>query len=240
MEPVFMYWNEIEYVGDDNFKKFVVQFNDSDKLNGVVFRKDRDYFITSLSTNVKFNKDVKVLDDFKKIIEVSKKANEILKNGVDHFHENFTLEADLAGVNDLTPNKTKRKLSVKSFNFFDEKTKKEKIVSIYSQYKELQFFGLKFVKDNGNIYKYTIKLLEERDNLFLEKKFFYEKDKLIELVKKEFNYKNTIFIEQNGKLVGQTINFTDFLVRRIEAAKNNRFDYFDAIKKRSNFQIYFY
>ena len=235
-----MYWNEIEYVGDDNFKKFVVQFNDSDKLNGVVFRKDRDYFITSLSTNVKFNKDVKVLDDFKKIIEVSKKANEILKNGVDHFHENFTLEADLAGVNDLTPNKTKRKLSVKSFNFFDEKTKKEKIVSIYSQYKELQFFGLKFVKDNGNIYKYTIKLLEERDNLFLEKKFFYEKDKLIELVKKEFNYKNTIFIEQNGKLVGQTINFTDFLVRRIEAAKNNRFDYFDAIKKRSNFQIYFY
>ena len=126
MEPVFMYWNDVKYVGDNNFKKFKVQFNDSDRLNGVVFKKNRDYFITSLSTNVKLNKDVKDLDDFKKIAEVSKKANEILTNGVDHFHENFTLEADLVGVNDLIPDKTKRKLSVKSFNFFDEKTKKKK------------------------------------------------------------------------------------------------------------------
>ena len=235
-----MYWNDVKYIGDNNLKKFKVQFNDSDKLNGVVFKKDRDYFITSLSINVKFNKDVKDLDDFKKIAEVSKKANEILTTGVDHFHEDFTLEADLVGVNDLIPDKTKRKLSVKSFDFFDEKTKKRKNVSIYSQYKELQFFGLKFVKDNGNIYKYTIKLLEERDNLFLEKKFFYEKDKLIELVKKKFNYKNTIFIEYNGKLIGQTIDFTDFLVRRIENSKGNSFDFLNAIKTKSNFQIYFY
>ena len=126
MEPVFMYWNDVKYVGDNDFKKFKLQFNDSDKLNGVIFKKDRDYFITSLSTNVKLNKNVKNLDDFEKISEVSKKANEILTNGVDHFHEDFTLEADLVGVNDLTPDKTKRKLSVKSFNFFDEKTEKKK------------------------------------------------------------------------------------------------------------------
>ena len=126
MEPVFMYWNDVNYVGDNDFKKFKLQFNDSDKFNGVIFKKDRDYFITSLSTNVKINKNVKNLDDFEKISEVSKKANEILTNGVDHFHEDFTLEADLVGVNDLTPDKTKRKLSVKSFNFFDEKTEKKK------------------------------------------------------------------------------------------------------------------
>ena len=113
-------------------------------------------------------------------------------------------------------------------------------MSIYSQYKELKFFGLKFVKNNGNIYKYTIQLLEERDNIFLEKKFFYDKNKLIELVKKKFNYKNTIFIEYNGKLIGQTINFTDFLVRRIENLKGNSFDFLNAIKNKSNFQIYFY
>ena len=112
-------------------------------------------------------------------------------------------------------------------------------MSIYSQYKELQFFGLKFLEDNGNIYKYTIKLLEERDNLFLEKKFFYEKNKLIELVKKEFNYKNTIFIEQNGKLIGQTINFTDFLVMLIENLKGSNIDFLDLVKT-SNFRSYFY
>ena len=234
-----MYWNDVKYVGDNDFKKFKLQFNDSDKLNGVIFKKDRDYFITSLSTNVKLNKNVKNLDDFEKISEVSKKANEILTNGVDHFHEDFTLEADLVGVNDLTPDKTKRKLSVKSFNFFDEKTGKKKNVSIYSRYKELQFFGLKFIEDNGNIYKYTIRLLEERDNLFLEKKFFYEKNKLIELVKKEFNYKNTIFIEQNGKLIGQTINFTDFLVMLIENLKGSNIDFLDLVKS-SNFLSYFY
>ena len=239
MEPVFMYWNDVKYVGENDFKKFKLQFNDSDRLNGVIFKKDRDYFITSLSTNVKLDKNVKDLDDFKKISEVSKKANEILTNGVDHFHENFTLKANLANIDDLVPDKTKRKLSIKSFNFFDEKTKKEKNVSIYTPYKELEFFRLKFVKENGNIYKYTIKLLEERDNLFLEKKFFYEKDKLIELVKKEFNYKNTIFIENNGKLIGQTINFTDFLVMLIENLKGSTIDFLDLLKT-SNFRSYFY
>ena len=142
MEPVFMYWNDVKYVGDNNFKKFKVQFNDSDRLNGVVFKKNRDYFITSLSTNVKLNKDVKDLDDFKKIAEVSKKANEILTNGVDHFHEDFILEADLVGVNDLIPDKTKRKLSVKSFDFFDEKTKKKKMCPFIYHIKNYNLSGL--------------------------------------------------------------------------------------------------
>ena len=77
-----MYWNDVKYVGENDFKKFKLQFNDSDRLNGVIFKKDRDYFITSLSTNVKLDKNVKDLDDFKKISEVSKKANEILTNGL--------------------------------------------------------------------------------------------------------------------------------------------------------------
>ena len=144
MEPVFMYWNDVKYVGDNDFKKFKLQFNDSDKLNGAIFKKDRDYFITSLSTNVKINKNVKNLDDFEKISEVSKKANEILTNGVDHFHEDFTLEADLVGVNDLTPDKTKRKLSVKSFNFFDEKTKKKRMCPFTHNTRNYNFSDLNF------------------------------------------------------------------------------------------------
>ena len=51
-----------------------------------------------------------------------------------------------------------------------KKLKKKKKVSIYSQYKELKLFGLKFKKENGIIDKYTINLIEERNNLFLQKK----------------------------------------------------------------------
>ena len=141
MEPTFMYWNDVKCVGDNTFKKFKVQFNDSNRLNGVIFRKDRDYFIISLSTIVKLNKDIKNLEDFKKIDEISKKANEILTNGVDHFHGDFTLEADLDGVNDLIPDKTKRKLSVKSFNFFDEKTEKKKMCPFIYHIKNYNFSG---------------------------------------------------------------------------------------------------
>ena len=172
MEPSFMYWNEVKYIGDDNFKKFKVKFNDGDRLDGVIFKKDKDYIITSLSTNVKLKKNLIELDDYKKIEEVSKKANEIIKNGVDHIYEDLILEIDLNGVDDLLVDKIKRKLSTKSLEFFDEKSKKRKKVFIYSQYKELQYFGLKFKKDNGNIYKYTIHLINERDNLFLEKNYF--------------------------------------------------------------------
>ena len=189
MEADFMYWNDVKFIGDSNFKKFTLKFNDSDKLNGVIFKKDKDYFITSLSAYVKLAMDIKNLNDFKKIEEVSKKANEILKNGNDHFHEDIILEVDLDGVDNLLPNKKKRELSIKSLDFFDEKSKKKKNVSIYSQYMELKFFGLKFEKENGSIYKYEIKLLEERDNLFLEKKLFYDKNKLIELVKKNLTIK---------------------------------------------------
>ena len=126
MQPSFMYWNEAKFIGDSNFKKFMLKFNDSDKLNGATFKKDKDYFIISLSANVKLEKNIKNLNDFKKIEEVSKKANEILKNGNDHFHEDIILEADLDGVDDLLPNKKKRKLSIKSLDFFDEKSKKKK------------------------------------------------------------------------------------------------------------------
>ena len=132
MQPSFMYWNDAKFIGDSNFKKFTLKFNDSDKLNGVIFKKDMDYFITSLSANVKLIKDIKNLNDFKKIEEVSKKANEILKNGNDHFHEDIILEADLNGVDDLLPNKKKRKLSIKSLDFFDEKSKKKKCVYLFT------------------------------------------------------------------------------------------------------------
>ena len=155
-----MYWNKIKFDGSDNFKEFKVNFSDRDNLNGVIFKKEKNYFITSLSANVEIDKNLKDLKDYKKIEELSEKSNEIIEKGIAHLSKDIILEINSKDLDDLLPDKTKRKLSVKSLEFYDEKTKKKKKVSIYSQYKELKLFGLKFKKENGIIDKYTINLIE--------------------------------------------------------------------------------
>ena len=171
MDPVFMYWNKIKFKGEDNFKEFKVTFSNGDNLDGVIFKKEKDYFITSLTANVKINKNLKDLKDYKKMEEISKRSNTIIEKGITYLYKDILLEINLNDIDDLLPNKTKRRLSVKSLEFFDEETKKKKTVSIYSQYEELKIFGLRFKKENGIIYKYTIDLIEdEKNNLFLEKK----------------------------------------------------------------------
>ena len=235
-----MYWNKIKFDGSDNFKEFKVNFSDRDNLNGVIFKKEKNYFITSLSANVEIDKNLKDLKDYKKIEELSEKSNEIIEKGIAHLSKDIILEINSKDLDDLLPDKTKRKLSVKSLEFYDEKTKKKKKVSIYSQYKELKLFGLKFKKENGIIDKYTINLIEERNNLFLQKKNFFDKGKLIEIIKKEYDYKNTFFMEYNGKLIAHTIDFTEFLIIHIEKAIGKKIDFMDIFKDKSNFHIYFY
>ena len=113
MEPVFMYWSKIKFKGNDNFKEFKVNFSDGDNLNGVIFKKEKNYFITSLSANVEIDKDLKGLKDYKKIKEISRKSNEIIEKGISHLHKDILLEINLKDV-DLLPDKKKRKLAVKS------------------------------------------------------------------------------------------------------------------------------
>ena len=212
MDPVFMYWNKIKFKGEDNFKEFKVTFSDGDNLDGVIFKKEKDYFITSLTANIKINKNLKDLKDYKKIEEISKRSNTIIEKGITYLYKDILLEINLNDIDDLLPNKIKRRLSVKSLEFFDEETKKKKTVSIYSQYKELKIFGLRFKKENGIIYKYTIDLIGDgKNNLFLEKNIYFDKRKVIEKIKKEYDYKSTFFIKYNGKLKAYKIGFTDFL-----------------------------
>ena len=105
----------------------------------------------------------------------------------------------------------------------------------------MRLFGLKFKKENGIIDKYTINLIEdEKNNLFLQKKKFFDKNKLIEIIKKEYDYKNTFFMEYNGKLIAHTIDFTEFLVKHIETAIGKKIYFMDIFKNKSNFPIYFY
>ena len=237
MEPSFMYWSKLKFEGDKDYKKFNVNFSDGDRLDGVFFRKDKKYFIASLSTNIKIEKNLKKLEDYEKLKKVSKELNDTLKNGSQYLHEDIELKIE--NVNELIPLKTKRKLATKSLEFFDENSKKKKKVLIYSPYKELKFFGLKFIKENGIIDKYHINLVEdEKNNLFLEKKIFYDRDKIVEKIRKQYLLKNLIFMEENGKLIVQPIDFVEFLTLNIEAA--NRIEYLNLWKNDSKFKFDLY
>ena len=195
MDPVFMYWNKINFIGNDNFKKFMVEFSNGDRFDGVLFQKENDYFITSLSTNIKIEKDLTKLEDYDKIKKISDELNDVLNKGSDSLNEDIKLKIE--NVNDLEIVKTKRKLSTKTIEFLDKTIKKKKQILIYSPFKELKLFGLKFQKENDIFYKYNIDLIADaKNNFFLEKKLFYNRDKILEKIRKEFLYKNMIFMEK--------------------------------------------
>ena len=131
---------------------------------------------------------------------------------------------------DLIQKKNKRKLSVRIIEFLDTKTKKKKLVSVYSPYEELKVYGLRLETKNAAVSKYTINLLNDDDGkLYLEKRLFFDKKKIIEEIKKEFDKKKAFFIKYNGKLKAIKLEFTDFLAENIERAG---IKYLDQIKKK--------
>ena len=101
----------------------------------------------------------------------------------------------------MTPEKSNRALSVDVVEFFDYVTKQKRLVFIYSPYKELKQFGLKFEnKKTGNIGGYSFTLKEENGKLYLKKELFLNKDKLLENLTKENDNENVIFIKYQGKI----------------------------------------
>ena len=101
----------------------------------------------------------------------------------------------------MIPEKSNRALLVDVVEFFDYVTKQKRLVFIYSPYKELKEFGLKFEnKKTGHIGGFNVMLKEENDKLYLEKELFFNKDKLLENLIKENDNKNVIFIKYKGKI----------------------------------------
>ena len=131
MEPVFMYWSKIKFKGGDNFKEFRVNFSDNDRLNGVLFKKEKDYFITSLTANIRMKTDLKKLKDYKKIEEISKKSNEIIKKGTSNLYKIELMKTNLNGIEELSMNNNKRKFAEKTLEIIDKDTEKKKKVSFY-------------------------------------------------------------------------------------------------------------
>ena len=95
--------------------------------------------------------------------------NTILKIGIDHSYKEKNLEVTFDDVKiELTPEKSNRALSVDVVEFFDYVTKQKRLVFIYSPYKELKQFGLKFEnKKNDPTSSYNVMLKEENDKLYL-------------------------------------------------------------------------
>ena len=71
MELTFIYYNNLNF---DQDKSFTLEFSDSDKLDGVIFKKNY---------NVDLIVDVTKLPQFDKIKEISDWGNAILANCVD-------------------------------------------------------------------------------------------------------------------------------------------------------------
>ena len=140
-------------------------------------------------------KELNHYDDIKKIPEIS---NKILKNGIEHLYEEKVLEVTLENVEqkiELQPDKSKRGLSVQVVEFFDEETKRKRLVYIYSPYEELKTYGLKFENKVKSVYKYTIDMIGENKKLYLEKKVFFHYKKSNRRGSKGYRQKKCNFYE---------------------------------------------
>ena len=80
MEPVFICYKNLSC---DQNKRFTLEFSDGNLLEDVIFKKNKEYYITSMSSYVDLTVDVTKLLHSDKIKEVSDLANAILVDGVD-------------------------------------------------------------------------------------------------------------------------------------------------------------
>ena len=84
MDPIFIYSNNLQF--QDN-KCFTIDFSNNDRLDGILFKKNKDYYLTSTSCFIEITNDLSELEHYSEIIKISELSNKILKNGVDHLHD---------------------------------------------------------------------------------------------------------------------------------------------------------
>ena len=140
MEPIFIYYNDLKF--KDN-KVFTIEFSNADQLQGVMFNKLNDYYLTSITSFIQLTNHLTELIHFEKIKKISDLSNDISNNGIDHLYVEKELEAFFGDSN--------RALSVEIVEFFDYMTKQKRFLLIYSLYKELKEFGLKFERKKNLI-----------------------------------------------------------------------------------------
>ena len=124
MDPVFIFYNNLKF--EDN-KKLTIEFSNDDRLQGVMFLKNNDYYLTSISCYIQLTNDLTELTHYDDVKKISDLSSDILKNGIDYLYIEKELEVTF-GNNvkiELEPIKTNRALSVEIVEFFDYVTKQK-------------------------------------------------------------------------------------------------------------------
>ena len=62
MDPVFIYYNNFNNLEFQDNKTFSINFNDGDRLQGILFKKNRDYYLTSMSCFIEITNDLSKLE----------------------------------------------------------------------------------------------------------------------------------------------------------------------------------
>ena len=165
MEPIFIYYNNLNFEQDKNF---LLEFSDSDKLDDVIFKNNKDYYITNISCYIDLTVDVTKLPQFDKIKEISDLSNSILANGVDFGCKKNAVQLTFGNKTYyFRINKINRSSYIENIEFSNYNLKKKRLVYVYSPCKELAGDGMKFERTNDSspFTSYTIKLVDDSTHL---------------------------------------------------------------------------
>ena len=117
MEPIFIYYKNLNF---DQDKNFLLEFSDSDKLDDVIFKNNKDYYITNMSCYIDLTVDVTKLPQFDKIKKVSDLSNAILANGVDFGYKKNEVQLTFGNKTYyFRINKINRNSYIENIEFFD-------------------------------------------------------------------------------------------------------------------------
>ena len=119
MEPTFIYYSNLTFNSE---KKFSINFSDEDWLEGVVFKKNKDYYITSMTCHVDLT------PNYAKIKQTSDLVNAILRGSIDfgYGRKELTLGKTSRSNLKFRSDKLEEIDTSKTLNFFILKIKKHK------------------------------------------------------------------------------------------------------------------
>ena len=118
-------------------KEVSINFSDEDSLEGVVFKKNKDFYITSMTCYVDLTVDITKLPNYAKIKQASDLATAILRGGVDfEYGKKELMLRKTSGSNLLFwSGKSRRDQYLEDVEFFDIENKKTKNEQLYSAYR---------------------------------------------------------------------------------------------------------
>ena len=225
MEPIFIYFNKVKF-DNSNSKTFTVTFSDGDALNGVLFKKTNDYYITSMTSSITIEKDFTELQDYDNIKKLSDIANAYLNNGINHFKKPPMLSSSIFYERynkDLVEDETKQASSTVEISFIDLKTKHKNAVKVYSRYEKLKIFGLQF--SNSNLL-YNIDLVTENEQLYLNKKLQLRQSKnyLVRSALRKTYSDNVILMKYNEQYYAIYFPIAKYWLNRKKEISKQQFD----------------